>query len=95
MKKKKEKGLLMQEILEGYLDDVKEVPAEENFFGEENFAGEEEPFEHEEEISEQEEKIREVILPLNHLYEKMDHILHHNFCLDRHLGMIRPLSDRF
>ena len=59
MKKKKEKGLLMQEILEGYLDDVKEVPAEENFFGEENFAGEEEPFEHEEEISEQEEKIRE------------------------------------
>ena len=48
MKKKKEKELLMQEILEGYLGEVSEVPAEENFFGEEKFE-EEEPFEKEEE----------------------------------------------
>ena len=45
MRKKKEDELIMQELIEGYLDDVKELPAE-GFFGEDEFEHGEEDLEH-------------------------------------------------
>lgn len=59
MKKKKEKGILMQELLDGYDENLKEIPAEENYFSIGDFEHGEEFPEHEDENDEHAENSEE------------------------------------